>query len=193
MNKLTRADLLSLEDYAQQRSVFRTRLIEHRQQRRLQLGEHCTWSFEDRETVRYQIQEMLRAERIFEAAGIQEELDSYNPLIPNGGNLIATMLIEYPDAAERAQRLRQLRGIERCCWMAVAGHERVVAIADEDMERENDEKTSAVHFLRYEFTPVMRRAFCGGALLSAGIEHGGYFCELVVSAGLRGALMTDFL
>jgi hypothetical protein len=192
MQKLTPADLLSLEHYARERAAIRTRLIEHRRLRRLQAGEHCTWSFEDRETIRYQVQEMLRAERIFEAAGIAEELSSYNPLIPDGSNLKATMLIEYPDAAERARRLAELRGVERRCWMQVHGHERVFAIADEDLERETDEKTSAVHFLRFEFSSTMVRDLQAGAALSAGIDHPA--CRVAVEpvpGDLRRSLLAD--
>jgi hypothetical protein len=178
MRKLTRGDLLSLEQYAAQRAAIRARLIEHRRARRLAVGAHCTWSFEDRETIRYQVQEMLRAERLFEAAGIDEELAAYNPLIPDGRNLKATLLIEYTDAAERARRLVELRGVERHCWLRVAGHAAVYAVADEDLERETPEKTSAVHFLRWEFTPPMIAALKGGATLAAGIDHPAYTVTL---------------
>ena len=171
MRKLTRGDLLSLEQYAAQRAAIRARLIEHRRARRLAVGAHCTWSFEDRETIRYQVQEMLRAERLFEAACIDEELAAYNPLIPDGRNLKATLLIEYTDAAERAHRLAELRGVERRCWLRVAGHAAVYAVPDEDLERETPEKTSAVHFLRWEFTLPMIAALKGGATLAAGIDH----------------------
>ena len=174
MDKLRREDLLSLEQYALQRAAIRARLMEHRRVRQLAVGAHCTWSFEDRETIRYQVQEMLRAERIFEAAGIDEELAVYNPLIPDGRNLKATLLVEYPDPAERAERLRELRGLERRCWLRVAGHEAVYAVADEDLDRETAEKTSAVHFLRWEFTPAMAAALKGGAALAAGIDHPAY-------------------
>ncbi len=154
MSKLTTADLMSLEQYARERSAFRTRLIEHRRVRSLRVGEHCSWSFEDRLTVQYQIQEMLRTERIFEPAGIAEELEAYNPLIPDGSNLKVTLMIEYPDADERATRLAELKGFERHCWMQVAGFPPVYAVADEDLERENQDKTAAVHFLRFEFTAL---------------------------------------
>ena len=132
MRKLSAAELMSLEQYASARGQFRVRLIEHRRTRSLKLGEHCTWSFEDRLTVQYQIQEMLRAERIFEAAGIAEELEAYNPLIPDGANLKATLMLEYPEREERVRRLAELRGFERHCWMRVAGFEPLYAIADED-------------------------------------------------------------
>ena len=192
MRKLTPADLLSLEQYARERAAIRARLIEHRALRRLQLGGHCTWSFEDRETVRYQVQEMLRAERIFEAAGIDDELAAYNPLIPDGSNLKATMLIEYPDPAERSRRLGELRGIERRCWMRVAGHEAMMAHADEDLERENDQKTSAVHFLRFEFGSAMIADLAAGAALSAGIDHPGYRVAIEPIPGdLRRSLLAD--
>jgi hypothetical protein len=193
MQKLTPSDLLSLEQYARERAAIRTRLIEHRRTRRLQIGECCTWSFEDRETVRYQVQEMLRAERTFEATGIAAELDAYNPLIPDGQNLKATMLIEYTDAVERARRLVELRGIERCCWLRVAGHEPVRAVADEDMERENDTKTSAVHFLRFEFGAAMIADLRAGAALTGGIDHPAYRHAVEPIPGdLRHSLLADF-
>jgi hypothetical protein len=193
MLKLTPSDLLSLEQYARERAAIRARLIEHRRVRRLQVGEYCTWSFEDGETIRYQVQEMLRAERIFEEAGIAEELQAYNPLIPDGQNLKATMLIEYPDAAERARRLVELRGIERCCWLRVAGHDPVRAVADEDLERETDTKTSAVHFLRFEFGAAMIADLKAGAALAAGIDHPAYRHAVEpVPGDLRRSLLADF-
>lgn len=189
---LTAADLLPLEQYARERAAIRARMIDYRATRRLNVGPHCTWSFEDRETVRYQVQEMLRAERIFEAAGIAEELAAYNPLIPDGRNFKATLLIEYPDPAERAQRLTELRGVEAHCWLRVAGHAPVYAIADEDLERSNDEKTSAVHFLRFELTPEMIGAFRAGAAVAAGIDHPTYAPHVdPVPAALRAALLAD--
>ncbi|MFO1409459.1 MAG: DUF3501 family protein [Steroidobacteraceae bacterium] len=192
MHKLRREDLLSLEQYALQRVAIRARLMEHRRVRQLAVGAHCTWSFEDRETVRYQVQEMLRIERIFEAAGIDDELATYNPLIPDGGNLKATLLIEYPDPAERAGRLRELRGLERRCWLRVAGHEPVYAVADEDLDRETAEKTSAVHFLRWEFTPAMVAALKAGAALAAGIDHPAYSARVEpVPEETRRALVAD--
>jgi len=193
MQKLTRGDLLSLERYAAERAAIRARLIEHRRNRRFAVGAHVTFSFEDRETIRYQIQEMLRAERIFEAAGIEDELAAYNPLIPDGRNLKATMMIEFPDPAERARRLGELRGVERRCWMQVAGHEPVYAIADEDLDRETAEKTSAVHFLRWEFTAPMIAALKGGALLAAGVDHPAYRVTVEpVPEESRRALLADF-
>ena len=193
MHKLTSSDLMSLEQYARERAAFRVRLIEYRKQRCLQLGPHCSWSFEDRLTVQYQIQEMLRAERIFEPAGIAEELETYNPLIPDGSNLKATLMIEYPEREERTQRLQQLRGFERHCWMRVGGGERRYAIADEDLPREDEDKTSAVHFLRFEFTAAMIAELKGGAALAAGVDHPAYdYSVEPLSAPLRQALLRDF-
>jgi len=193
MQKLTAADLLSLERYAREREEFRRRAIAHRRARRLRIGEHCTLSFEDRLTIQYQVQEMLRAERIFEAAGIADELEAYNPLIPDGHNLKATMMIEYPEREERVQRLAQLRGIERRCWLQVAGHAAVAAVADEDLERETEEKTSAVHFVRFEFTPAMIAALRAGAALAAGIDHPAYARRVEdVGDQLRAELLRDF-
>jgi hypothetical protein len=184
---------LSLEQYARERPLIRARMIDHRRQRQLRIGEHCSWSFEDRDTVRYQVQEMLRAERVFEAAGIAEELAAYNPLIPDGHNLKATLLIEYEDPAERAKRLTELRGFERLCWMRVAGFEPIYAIADEDLERENDTKTSAVHFLRFEFTAQMLESLRDGGGFSAGVDHPAYrFSVDPIPQGLRTTLMADF-
>lgn len=193
MRKLSAEDLMPLEQYARERPGFRARLIEHRRLRSLQLGEHCSLSFEDRLTVQYQVQEMLRAERIFEPAGIAEELQAYNPLIPDGANLKATLMIEYPDPAERAQRLSELRGFERHCWMRVAGFPAVYAIADEDLERENETKTSAVHFVRFEFAAPVVAAARAGAPLAAGVDHPRY--QAVVDPlpeTLRAALVQDF-
>jgi len=191
--KLTASDLLSLEQYARERPALRARMIEHRRLRQLRIGEHCSWSFEDRQTVRYQVQEMLRTERIFEPAGIAEELEAYNPLIPDGQNLKATLLIEYADPAERARRLVELRGFERRCWLRVAGFEPVFAIADEDMDRENETKTSAVHFLRWEFTTPMLDQLKAGAPLAAGVDHPHYRHSVdPIPSTLRDALLADF-
>jgi Protein of unknown function (DUF3501) len=190
--QLAAVDLLPLEQYARERPGIRARMIAHRAARRLSIGPNCTWSFEDRETVRYQLQEMLRTERIFEPEGIAEELAAYNPLIPDGSNFKATLLIEYPDPAERAQRLGELRGIERHCWLKVAGHSAVHAIADEDLERENDVKTAAVHFLRFELNAAMVAALKAGALLAAGIDLPAY-TQVVepVPASLQAVLLLD--
>jgi hypothetical protein len=192
MQKLAAMDLMSLEHYARERAPFRARMIEYRRRRRLQLGGHCSWSFEDRETVRYQLQEMLRAERIFEPDGISDELATYNPLIPDGGNLKATLLLEYEDPRERAQQLQALIGIERHCWMRVAGFASVYAIADEDLERTTATKTAAVHFLRFEFKAPMLAALRHAAALAAGVDHPAYsFSVDPLGAELRAALQVD--
>lgn len=187
------SELLSLEQYARARPAIRARMIEHRRARRLVLGAHCSWSFEDRQTVQYQVQEMLRAERIFEPEGVAAELAAYNPLIPDGRNLKATLLIEYEDPAERARALLALRGFERRCWMQVADFERIWAVADEDLPREDAHKTSAVHFLRFEFESAMIMSLRAGAALAAGVEHPHYL-EAVhpVPAALRAELLADF-
>ncbi len=193
MQPLSANDLMSLEQYARERPALRARLIEHRRRRALPMGPHCTWSFEDRLTVQYQVQEMLRTERIFEPAGIAEELEAYNPLIPDGTNLKATVMLEYPDAAERARRLTALRGFGARCWMQVAGFARVAAIADEDLERESEEKTSAVHFVRFEFAAPMIVALKAGAALGAGVDHPEYRYEVApLAPSLRQALLEDF-
>ena len=171
---LTRNDLMSLEQYSTARKDFRARVIEHKRNRSVAIGSNATWSFEDQLTMQYQVQEMLRVERIFEAEAIQEELDAYNPLIPDGRNWKVTFLLEFPDADERRQRLAQLKGVEDRCWVQVAGLERVWAIADEDLERENDDKTSSVHFLRFELSPQMCERVKAGAALAAGIDHDNY-------------------
>src|SRR5215475_1577821 len=168
MNKLSVNDLFSLERYARERPAFRGKVLEHKRARQLAVGPHTTWLFEDRLTIQYQVQEMLRAERIFEPEGIEEELASYNPLIPDGHNWKATLLIEFPDEQERRRELAKLKGIEDRCWVQVKGHEKVYAIADEDLERENDEKTSSVHFLRFELSPAMISGLRGGAELGVG-------------------------
>ena len=172
--RLAPSDLMSLEQYARVRAEFRGRVLAHKRDRTLQCGPNATLCFEDRLTVQYQVQEMLRIERIFEPEGIQDELDAYNPLIPDGLNWKATLLVEYPDVEERRTALARLRGIEDRCWVQVAGHPRVFAIADEDLERENDEKTSAVHFLRFELLPAMAAAAKAGAAVSIGIDHEHY-------------------
>src|ERR1700733_5283486 len=166
MNKLTLADLMSLERYARERDAFRARVIAHKANRQIDVGPYMRWCFEDRLTIQYQVQEMLRTERIFEAAGIEEELASYNPLIPDGSNWKVTLLIEYPDPVQRHTELARLKGVEDACWVASAGAEHVFAIADEDLERENDEQTSAVHFLRFELSTAMRQALRAGAALN---------------------------
>jgi hypothetical protein len=187
---LQAGDLLSLEHYARTRPAFRSRVLEHKRLRNIGVGPHTTWCFEDRLTVQYQIQEMLRTERIFEPQGIADELESYNPLIPDGSNLKATLLIEYTDPEERQRALMQLRGLERRCWLAV-GAEKVFGIADEDLERENDTKTSAVHFLRFELSPAACAALKGGALLELGVDHEAYRHQVTTSAASSRALAAD--
>lgn len=172
--RLTRADLMSLEQYSTARKDFRTKVIGHKRDRILSVGPNATWCFEDQLTVQYQVQEMLRVERIFEASGIQEELDAYNPLIPDGTNWKVTFLIEFPEVDERRVRLAGLKGVEDRCWVQVAGFDRVMAIADEDLERENEEKTSAVHFLRFELTADMCTRAKAGAAINVGIAHDNY-------------------
>jgi hypothetical protein len=187
---LALTDLLSLEQYARARVDFRARVILHKRQRTVAVGPHTTWCFEDRLTMQYQVQEMLRAERIFEPEAIQEELDSYNPLIPDGTNLKATLLIEYTDLEERRVALERLKGIEARCWLAV-GDERVYAIADEDLERENETKTSAVHFLRFELTAAARAMLKAGALVSLGVDHEAYRHDVVATQATSRSLAGD--
>jgi len=193
MNKLAPADLMSLEQYARERPAFRARVMAHKGERQLAVGPNATWCFEDRLTVQYQVQEMLRVERIFEPEGIADELGAYNPLIPDGSNWKVTLLIEFPQPAERARALARLKAIEDHCWVQVAGHERVFAIADEDLERENEEKTSAVHFLRFELSAPMITSLRAGAALAAGIDHEHYRYQVpAVPEPLRQALTADF-
>jgi hypothetical protein len=191
MGSIERGSLLSLEAYARERNAFRARVIEHKRRRTLRLGDHVTLIFEDELTVRYQIQEMLRIERIFEEDGIRHELDTYNPLVPDGTNLKATMMIEYPDVAERQAALARLKGIEDRVWVQAEGCARVAAIADEDLERENEAKTSAVHFLRFELDENMRRALKQGAGLSAGVDHPNYRASVGVAPAVRDCLVND--
>lgn len=174
MARITRDSLMSLEAYAKARPAFRAKVLEHKKNRKVALGDHMTLLFEDETTVRYQVQEMLRIERIFEEEPIAHELDAYNPLVPDGRNLKATMLIEYEDADVRRRELARLIGIEDRTWICVAGHEKVYAIADEDLDRENEEKTSAVHFLRFELDEGMAQALKGGAVLAMGVDHENY-------------------
>ncbi len=189
---IKRENLLPLETYARERNAFRARVLEHKKSRTVRLGEHVTLLFEDELTIRYQVQEMLRIERIFEDDGIQHELDAYNPLIPDGANWKATMLIEYRDADERRRMLARLKGIERRVWVRVAGAEPVYAIADEDLERENEEKTSSVHFLRFELSGAMRERLKEGADLAMGVEHSDYRATVEpVPADVRDALVRD--
>ena len=173
MTKLTRADLWSLEDYAVNRPDFRAKVLAHKKNRQLQLNEHARLLFEDALTLKYQIQEMLRIEKVFEAEGIQDELDAYNPLIPDGDNWKATFMIEYEDVDERKLRLAELKNVEDLIWMQVEGHDKVYAIADEDMDRENETKTSSVHFVRFQLTPAMIADVKAGAAIYAGCDLEG--------------------
>ncbi|HEV2219289.1 MAG TPA: DUF3501 family protein [Casimicrobiaceae bacterium] len=192
MPAITRDSLMTLEAYAKERPAFRARVLAHKRDRSLRLGEHVTLLFEDELTVRYQVQEMLRIEKTFEEAGIQDELDAYNPLIPDGSNLKATMLIEYEDEAERREALAQLKGIEADVWLRVDGFPEVPAIADEDLPRENQEKTSSVHFLRFEFTRDMIAALKGGRALAAGVDHPNYAARVpALPEAVRAALIAD--
>ena len=192
MQKLTLSDLMSLERYSRERPDFRTRVIAHKRNRQLNVGPNTMWLFEDRLTVQYQVQEMLRTERIFEAEGIAEELAAYNPLIPEGSNWKVTFLIEYTDPEVRRVQLEKLRGVEDRCWVQVSGFERVFAIADEDMERENEVKTSAVHFLRFELSEAMSAKLKGGAALSVGIDHPEYQHQISPAPdNVRASLIAD--
>lgn len=174
MPTIRRESLLTLEAYSRQRNDMRAKTIAHKKNRTIHLGDHVTLIFEDETTIRYQIQEMLRVERIFEEAGIEDELAAYNPLIPDGRNFKATVLIEYEDVAERQQQLQVLRGIEDRFWIQVAGHAQVWGIADEDLDRTNEEKTAAVHFVRFELMAQMTESLKGGAALSIGVDHPAY-------------------
>jgi len=192
MNKLERSDLWSLEEYADKRSDFKSKVIAHKQYRQLPIGPNATVYFEDNLTIQYQIQEMLRIERIFEAAAIEEELATYNPLIPDGSNWKATLMIEFTDETERRVALAKMRGIEDSIWMQVEGHDKITPFANEDMERTNADKTSAVHFLRFELDQEMATSLKSGANLSAGITHAEYHHTVdVVPDEIRKLLLED--
>lgn len=192
MNKLSRADLYSLEQYAEIRPDFRAKVLAHKKNRKVPIGDHATLYFEDRLTIQYQIQEMLRVERIFETVGIEDELNAYNPLIPEGTNLKATFMIEYPDVEQRRRALEKLIDIEDRVWMEVQGMDRVYAIADEDMERETVDKTSAVHFLRFEISAEMAAAIKSGSDFGFGIDHPEYNeANYPVEEEIRRSLAQD--
>jgi hypothetical protein len=192
MAQISRDSLLTLEAYAKQRAEFRARVLAHKKNRTVRLGDHVTLIFEDELTIRYQIQEMLRIERVFEEDGIRSELEAYNPLVPDGRNFKATMMIEYPDPEERKRMLARLKGIEDRVWIWVEGAERVYAVADEDLERENEEKTSAVHFLRFELAEPMAQALKRGAALALGVDHPEYRAEIpALPPNVRDALVAD--
>jgi len=188
---LRREDLFSLEKYAERRPEFRAQVIEHKKHRRVDVGPNLTLYFEDRLTVQYQVQEMLRIERIFEADAIEEELEAYNPLIPDGSNLKCTAMFEFEEVGLRRRRLAELAGVENHIWLQVEGHEKVYAIANEDLDRSTDEKTSAVHFLRFELAPGMIRALREGAALRFGVAHDLYAHETTVNGATRRSLLAD--
>ncbi|MBI3525344.1 MAG: DUF3501 family protein [Betaproteobacteria bacterium] len=191
MSKITRDSLMSLEAYARERPALRAKIIPHRRLRSVALGEHINLLFEDEQTVRYQIQEMLRIEKIFEEQGIQDEISVYGPLVPDGANWKATMLIEYPDEAQRRVELARLLNVEDKIWVRVAGHDKVFAIADEDLERTTADKTSAVHFLRFELTPAMVAAAKSGQAIGMGVDHPNYTVSLEVPDATRETLVAD--
>lgn len=192
MAKITRDSLMTLEAYAKARSEFRAKVIAHKKNRTVYLGDHVTLIFEDELTMRYQIQEMLRAEKIFDESGIREELGAYNPLVPDGSNWKATMMVEYTDIEERRTMLAQLIGVEDKVWVQVEGNERAYAIADEDLERETEEKTSSVHFLRFELNQKMCKALKSGAKISMGVDHPKYQVAIdSLPPGVQASLVND--
>ena len=193
MEKLNKSDLFSLEEYSINRDGFRKKVLEEKQHRKVYIGEHVVLLFENKNTIQYQIQEMLRIEKIFDAEGIQEELDAYNPLIPDGSNLKAVMLIEYPNVEERKEKLKILKGIEKKIWIKVGSHNKIFAIADEDLEREDETKTSAVHYLRYEFSSSMINDWKNDASIVMGIDHENYqSSETIISSDISSSLSEDF-
>ena len=191
MNTLTREDLFSLEAYSTERQAFRAKVLDHKAHRRVTIGKNATLYFEDALTMQYQVQEMLRIERIFEAGQIQEELDSYNPLIPDGSNLKATFMLEYPEVDERREALARLLGVERSVWLAVGENDRIRPIANEDLERETSDKTSAVHFLRFELSEQDIDGFKGDAVVRFGIDHPEYAYETEISPEVKQSLAAD--
>mgnify|MGYP001821620290 FL=1 len=193
MNHLIREDLYSLEKYAEHRAEFRAKVLEHKKDRRVTIGDNLSLYFEDRLTIQYQVQEMLRIEKIFEADGIKEELEAYNPLIPDGSNLKCTAMLEFKDVSVRRERLAQLVGIEHVVWLRVEGHDKVFAISNEDLERSTDEKTSAVHFMRFELDESMIAALHDGAGLAFGTDHAGYPYTTEVPPQAREALIRDLV
>ena len=192
MPKLNRQDLWSLEDYSNERAAFREMVLAHKKDRKVLIGDHILLIFEDLLSVRYQVQEMLRIEKVFDAAGITDELEAYNPLIPDGDNWKCTMLIQYGDVDERKIKLQQMKGIEDCVWVTVDGHDPVLSIADEDMVRANDEKTAAVHFLRFQFSDVIVKSLQSGAAVQIGIDHQAYEEKpLLLLEPTRASLVND--
>jgi hypothetical protein len=191
MQKLSHETLFSLEEYARNRADFRAKVIEHKKDRRVAIGDHAALYFEDALTMQYQVQEMLRIEKIFEPEGIQEELDVYNPLIPDGSNWKATFMIEYQDVEARKLALAKMVGVEDRVWVQIEGHDRVFPIANEDLDRTTDEKTSSVHFMRFELTSAMVDAAKKGAAISMGIDHPAYNHEVLLSESIRSSLVGD--
>ncbi len=189
--EITRADLMSLEEYAEKRPEFRQKVLAHKKPRQIALGPNTTLYFEDRLTLLYQIQEMLRIEKVFEADGINDELEAYNPLIPDGRNFKATFMIEYPDPEVRAAQLQKLVGIEDLVWMQVGEHDKVWSIADEDLERSTETKTSAVHFLRFEISDEMAQALKDGASWQIGVQHPVYTYAVAIDGATRESLLND--
>ncbi len=189
--EITRADLMSLEEYAEKRPEFRQKVLAHKKPRQIALGPNTTLYFEDRLTLLYQIQEMLRIEKVFEADGINDELEAYNPLIPNGRNFKATFMIEYPDPEVRAAQLQKLVGIEDLVWMQIGEHDKVWSIADEDLERSTETKTSAVHFLRFEISDEMAQALKDGASWQIGVQHPVYTYDVAIDGATRDSLLND--
>ena len=191
MQQITRDDLMSLEQYAEKRGEFRQQVLEHKKHRQIALGPTATLYFEDRLTLLYQIQEMLRIEKVFEADGIKEELDAYNPLIPDGRNFKATFMIEYPDPEIRAAQLAKLVGIEDLVWMQIGAHDKIWSIADEDLERSTEEKTSAVHFMRFDISDEMARDLASGAEWKIGVQHAIYTYDVEIEGATRASLLND--
>lgn len=191
MKLLSRSDLMTLEKYSEERPAYREKVMTHKKDRRIEVGPAINFLFEDELTIRYQIQEMLRVEKIFDAAGIEEELESYNPMLPSGSNWKATMMIEFPDPVERAEKLAKMKGIERMSWVQVGDLEQVTAIADEDLERENEVKTSSVHFMRFELSEAMVNAAKAGQDISIGIDHPYYLHKVTLTDAQRQSLVND--
>ena len=192
MDKLKKSDLYSLENYAVIRDEFRAEVMKHKKLRYIQLGENLRLLFEDRMTMQYQVQEMLRIEKIFEAEGIEEELEAYNPLIPDGQNLKAVMMIEFSDVEERKGALAKLIGVEREIWLQVEGFDKVYPISNEDLDRETNEKTSSVHFMRFEFLSEMIAALKEDAVMKAGVDHPEYQYQVTIEDPVRQSLVADF-
>ncbi len=191
MKPLSRSDLMTLEKYSEERPAYRQKVMSHKKDRRIAIGPAVNFLFEDKLTIQYQIQEMLRVEKIFDAAGIEEELESYNPMLPDGANWKATMMIEFPDPVERAEKLAKMIGIERMSWVQVGELGQVTAIADEDLERENDVKTSSVHFMRFELSDEMVAAAKAGDAIEIGIDHPYYLHKVSLSDPQRASLVND--